>query len=509
MRKTSIVGAMAALLAGGIVAPAAAANISLVSMQYSASHPVPHIAYEGETVAGDIAELQRVYDQFVHCRTECMGPEGGATAVITLNGPGGDYVAGLELADFLRANTIATVVQSGMECYSACAFAFLGGSAYSSDETVGSYIDRVVEPGGIVGFHAPYIDDETLTAVLKERSPSEVMDFNRGNFSLMVRELVRWNVDPEIIFRMVEMGPNETYNLVRGEDLYLVRTALPPTPTSAWITDAPTAVRNACLRLLAMYERSNPLLMDWSVGYDFISGIAKGPNGEQLSGFRLGDRLLDLGHCSVTDSSMESNDFDIALYMNSGIGGDLPVLSMFNRQNGFSTAGIGGSPVVRIFQKGGLNHWFLPVGVTVDELNLAGKISLRAERFFVLLPAPLPNLPDGFEVVQESLTSRVARNGNVWVMQQVGAGSMFDAIKAVPATGMTYRIDNGDSERFVRAGTYPDGTAMLRLGLLAGNSSAVVTAIVASGAAPTDAEQALLDTIACGTEFMDKRLTCN
>lgn len=40
---------------------ASAATISIVSMQYSAAHPVPHLHYEGDTADGDVATLQGMY----------------------------------------------------------------------------------------------------------------------------------------------------------------------------------------------------------------------------------------------------------------------------------------------------------------------------------------------------------------------------------------------------------------------------------------------------------------
>ena len=115
---------LAAALAVAGATSANAATISIVSMQYSAAQPVPHIHYEGETLAGDVETLRGIYESFVHCRIECSGPEGASTAVLTMNGPGGNYAEGLALADFLRENHIATVVERGMSCYSACAFAF-------------------------------------------------------------------------------------------------------------------------------------------------------------------------------------------------------------------------------------------------------------------------------------------------------------------------------------------------------------------------------------------------
>ncbi|HHY48984.1 MAG TPA: hypothetical protein GYA10_04485 [Alphaproteobacteria bacterium] len=489
-----------------------AADISLVSMHYSASHPVPHIHYDGPTVAGDIEQLQAVYDRFVHCRTECLGDRGGATAVLTLNGPGGDYHTGLALADFLRANHIATVVERGAACYSACAFAFLGGTGFSRDKSIETYVERMVEPGSTVGFHAPYFNDDVLRAVLEERSPSEVLGANRSNISLMVKELVKWNVDPEIVFYMVDMGPDQTYDLRNADDLYLVRTALPPTPTSAWVTDVPEAVRNACLRLLALYERSDPLLLQERITGPFIEGIGQTQYDGPLSGYRLGDAPLGLGHCSVTDRSIATYDLDVALYMTAGIDGtSLPLLSMFNRQDYFSTAGIGGSPQKRVFQRGGLNHWFLPVGVDIDSLDLPGEFAIAADKFLTVRQPALPTLPAALTVVSETQKSRVLESGNVLVIAQVGSSQLFDAARLNPEFGVAYTDNTATEAGFVQQGTYPDGTFTSAFGFLAADDTAAVVRVlvlVPPGGTPTEAELALVREIQCTTQFAGLRLGC-
>ena len=120
-----ILALVCALFGLSAALPARAATLSIVSMKYSTGHPVPHFHYEGGTVDGDVETLRNMYESFVKCRLACIGPEGGATAVLTMNGPGGSYLEGLRLADFLRENHIATVVERGMRCYSACAFGFL------------------------------------------------------------------------------------------------------------------------------------------------------------------------------------------------------------------------------------------------------------------------------------------------------------------------------------------------------------------------------------------------
>ena len=58
-----------------------------------------------------------------------------------LHGPGGELVSGLRLGVALRQAGINTALTSKMRCYSACAYAFLGG------------VEREVEDGGLLGLH--------------------------------------------------------------------------------------------------------------------------------------------------------------------------------------------------------------------------------------------------------------------------------------------------------------------------------------------------------------------
>ena len=351
-------------------------------------------------------------------------------AVLTMNGPGGSYHEGLRLADFLRANNIATVIEKGAECYSACAFSFLGGTGYSSNERIGYYVDRVVEPGAVLGFHSPYRDPEALAAVLLERTPTEVMTENRDALSLMVKELVKWNVDPEIIHHMVNQGPSSFYILTGADDFYLTRTALPPIPTGAWIEDIPSAVKNACIRLLALLERADPLELRNRITSDYEQGIGTAEFEGSLSGYRLSNRLLDIGHCSATDKSIATgSDLEVALYMNPGIDGhSLPVLRMFSKDDYFSSAGIGGSPLKRVYQRGGLGHWFLPVGVAVGSLENKSGILILADKFFTISRPELPPLAAGL--------AQVATNSNSRVSTAATCGSLS---RSAARTSMTLR----------------------------------------------------------------------
>ena len=123
-------------------APALAGTVTLQSMQFSAGKPVPHLHYEGEVIEGDLERIAAAVSQYVDCDPKTLPDTGGNCAVITMTSEGGNYVEGLRIAHFLRENAIATWVKTGSYCYSACAFAFLGGSGHSSWHATGDYIDR-------------------------------------------------------------------------------------------------------------------------------------------------------------------------------------------------------------------------------------------------------------------------------------------------------------------------------------------------------------------------------
>lgn len=499
-----------AWLAG--LAVAGAATITIESMHYSAAHPVPHFSYKGDTVAGDVDRLRSMYEGFVHCRNECATETGRATAVLTLSGPGGNYHEGLALADFLRANSIATVVEAGAECYSACAFAFLGGTGYSSSDRIGQYVDRMIEPGGIVGFHAPYRNEESIRAALLERTPSDLLAESRDSLSLMVKELVKWNVDAEIIHYMLNQGPEQLYTIANADDYYLVRTALPPIPTTAWIDDMPAAIRNACLRLLAVYERADPLDLRERITAPYQEGIGQDSSGGTISGYRLSDRVLDVGFCGATDASLMSGgaELEIALYMNPGIDGtSLPVLSFFNRDSYFSTVGIGASALKRIFQRGGIGHWFLPIGVEVSTVAGRASLSILANRFFSIGMPELPPLAADFIEDVPGQRGRVSHNGNVWVFEQTGNTQLFDAALRASADGVALTHDSVSADVFIREGSHADGTYFSLTGYKHDGASYVRRILVLNGgAAPAADETALLRQVNCGTGFAGLSLAC-
>jgi len=345
-----------------LAAPSLAAEIDLVSEYYSSSHPVPHLHYEGPVLEGDLKSLAKLFNENIACGFEQLPAEGGNCAVITLSSPGGNYIEGLKLAQFLRDHRIASVVEEGAYCYSACAFAFLGGTGYSTQSGVGIYIDRMIAPGATLGFHAPYFASDDLGELVATYGLDTVLGASRDDIALMIRQLVNWNVDENILGYIVSMGPEETYDIILGEDYFLTRSALPP---AFKFNDAMTvadAVHNACIYLLAEHEKVFPSELMGRITEMTMASIGVDASGNEIVGYRLGpDNPLGLTFCGLPAAQLEGDgDADIALYTGAGIQGDIrPMLTAFVRPNGWSNLGPTGNISRSIFQKGSMNTLFL------------------------------------------------------------------------------------------------------------------------------------------------------
>ena len=93
------------------------------------------ISVEGELVAGD---EKRFADAAVRATSGTM---------VVLNSPGGNMLAGIQIGKDIRLEGFDTAVPQGLQCASACAFAWLGGTR------------RFMAEGATVGFHAVYTTD--------------------------------------------------------------------------------------------------------------------------------------------------------------------------------------------------------------------------------------------------------------------------------------------------------------------------------------------------------------
>ncbi|WP_157970067.1 hypothetical protein [Pelagibacterium sediminicola] len=358
-----------------VVAPALAGTVTLRSTQFSSGKPVPHLHYEGEVVVGDLDRIAVAVSQYVDCDPKTLPDTGGNCAIITLSSEGGNYIEGLRIAHFLREHAIASRLETGSYCYSACAFAFLGGSGQSFAQTIGPYIDRIIEPGATLGFHAPYVTADSLGELVAQYGVEEVLGGNRDSIALMIQELVGWNVDDGVLARITSMGADEAYTASTAQDLYLLRTALPDAPRLLWAPDPAEALRNACMRLLAHHQDVWPYEVRDRLSGEIGYNIGTDDRGWALSGYRLTDNPggLTVSYCAThtSDAHLGANA-DIALYYGPGVEGHMrPALTFFHRPEGWSTLATGGTAAQRIFQRGTIGHFFLP-----PEAELGGALAL-------------------------------------------------------------------------------------------------------------------------------------
>ncbi|ODT82521.1 MAG: hypothetical protein ABS76_07850 [Pelagibacterium sp. SCN 64-44] len=497
------------------------ANIQLVSNHYSAERFVPHFQFTGPVLDGDAATLSYLFDQLVECDVQALPAEGGNCAVVSLHSPGGNYIEGLRLARLLRERAVATVVRANSECYSACAFAFLGGSGYSSQAGVGAYNDRFIEPRGILGFHAPYFAPDNLGTLVAEHGMDTVLGASRDDIALMVQRLVEWNVDSNILGYVVSMGPDETYDVTSGEDYYLTRAHLPPSPLGHWFGDKQTAIRNACLRLLAHHRNSFLDEAPDAVGAEFLQDLVTNETGQSLSGFRIGpDNPLGVTYCALPAGQADlQGDVDLSLFTAPGVSGAArPMLTLFHRPDGWSSLGTGSQADRRLFKKGGFNAMFTaPFGSLADRATDALDY-LDFQRFdnfnpqFPVgsdLPRPQTNLP--LALIGSTHSSDIFEYGDHRIVVQIGNPLLLDVGKTLlPVRNVTIELNSATDLGFVYAGTYPSGRPFVWFSLSAYDDGLAALVEIEAKSVPLDLDAAIAEqyAIGCSFSFLGSDLTC-
>ncbi len=493
---------------------ASAGTFTLKELNYSADKFIPRFHFQGVVNIGDEKQIEALLKRFANCRLDCYDNFGKSSAVLTLNSGGGSYITGLKIAKLLRRYRVATVVENGAKCYSACAFAFLGGTGYSTQKGLGEYIDRTVEPGAVVGFHAPYFPDKALMKFVKDNRLPEVLNGTRQNIALMVESLVDWNVDKKVIARMVSMGPNQTYNLARPVDLFLARSSLPQAPVSAWQPDARKGLRNVCLRLVALQNSISLREANSLLGQKYIERFGKGKLTGVISGYRVqSDDVFGVKVCAIAGSlaqATSSSNYHIALYSGPGVDGSYnTALSFFNRAKGWSSVGTGTKETARIFQKGNMSHYFLDPFVDLAKLKTGAALNMLADRFFVLTDNKLPKANPLLKIVSQTRSTRISVLGKVIMFEQIGSAKLFDMAKIqVSAKAATLQGKAERSNSFYRNGKYNDGAGNFNWIGFKNQRRSILYRIEVLNNNMTDQEKKLVSKLACSATFKGMRLQC-
>jgi hypothetical protein len=185
------------------------------------------VALSGAIAPGDLDKLKAF-------------ASGGSS--VCLDSPGGDFLEGLSIAEWVAGRNVTTVIASGASCYSACAIAFMGGSEWEE-----IYLPkRKLHVGGHLGFHAPY-----LIAIGKTYSGPELEATYSSGLQAVARmmklgaEMGEDGFIPErVMLKLLAAGPSELYmvdDVIKARELGI---ELIGVPKAKWTT---AALCNACV----------------------------------------------------------------------------------------------------------------------------------------------------------------------------------------------------------------------------------------------------------------------
>lgn len=210
----------ALLLAGWSARPASAMHFELVPLAPPSScgqHCPKIITAEGEIDGDSVEQFVRFLKAHIRDR--------GLHAMVLLNSPGGSVEGSIKLGLVMRRLHIATVVAraepvgaSGPDqllpgrCYSACVYAFMGGSK------------RVLPPGSIAGIHRAY-----MPGVGPDPVGHAIPQAHRGP---------RASINPDVASIAIAR-----YSRLMGISLNLLRTAEQVSPSSIHIVTRSEARR--------------------------------------------------------------------------------------------------------------------------------------------------------------------------------------------------------------------------------------------------------------------------
>lgn len=503
-----------------------AADIKLRDTPYSLHDSVKVIELSGPIVAGDAQKLADLFAESIKC--EDMGIDCSPySAVIALASPGGDYQEGQRLAEFLRDKAIASVVESGESCLSACAVAFLGGSGFWPTGGVGPFIARFVEPGARVGFHAPFLPQADAQEIAKSNLPL-VMDTSRLDTAQLAKILNTYYVDPAVTDRIISKGPEETYDITTVEDLMLFHANLPYFPPALVSLPLPEKVRNVCLKLLAVHN-SQPV--DHFAGDYLASELQRSDHmtseHEAVFGFAIADRPLNIDWCGFTgnDTSDPLGNGSIQLFRmqwskDGSEAYEEPFLWFYNEEEGWSSAAYHEQDATRsILSFAPLNYWMYDAKLPITEAAKDFGDWLKRER------APLALSQDDVQVgyLQAAAAKpsgdfgnhRTYMIDNVLVDQSIWPVEMYDDLQKVTFArrkGFAITYSKNFANAFVATG--PDTETQNDVYILGMRSDrgAVVLTLKANWDQSTSessaAQKRATEAIACSARLGDTHLPC-
>lgn len=160
----------------------------------------------------------------------------GSLAVAELSSGGGDILEGVKIGYLFREFDVATLVRRGDRCLSACALAFLGGTArHASPEVI---VARRLEIGGQVGFHNVFLNYQALKnpeTTAAETAARQGFEVALSGASTLVRYAADMGIAPGFVARLLGR-PTEHFDYVDSIETFA---ALGICPTEALMPAIP------------------------------------------------------------------------------------------------------------------------------------------------------------------------------------------------------------------------------------------------------------------------------
>ncbi len=183
----------------------------LDNMANTAVMMAPVIRLSGQITDGDADKLKGFVaaNNLMDCGAPGYCPY---NTVLALDSPGGNLVEALEIADFVQAHNITTLLPAGARCESACSMIFLSG--YTTYEGV-FHPRRYAHDTARLGLHTPY-----LTLPPRDYSAAEVDKVQRiinTTLNNVVELFSAANLDLSILKEMYETPASGMYYLTVPE----------------------------------------------------------------------------------------------------------------------------------------------------------------------------------------------------------------------------------------------------------------------------------------------------
>lgn len=195
---------------------------------------------KGDVEAGDLDKLEA----FIGKRQ--AGYKQLRCDIVYLRSNGGNFSEAIKIMDYFFSSMIATSIEAGSSCYSACAIMWLGGSVPDGHNLDNPHAYRRLDPNGVLGFHAPYVF---------------LNDGKYSNYDVMMNGTLSFKIAQELLLRfqdhripmwfaakLLHPNPEAFYTIETIEDANLIGATVPIKKNYKWLQGS-YALGNICFNL--------------------------------------------------------------------------------------------------------------------------------------------------------------------------------------------------------------------------------------------------------------------